>query len=154
MWGFMGFPVGVCCFWGGDRSYMSLCCFMFVLCKGTGRSWRAEFSFRLCIHSHPLFFFSVWMDVCYTRYMLDAWNIFHICWQQIHVNIFSFATYSYAEKLAQMPSSSGFCSVVLTDALLVLMEIHQCLKEAQSVCYTLFSLLKTDVLSASFWRFS
>lgn len=33
------------------------------------------------------------------------------------------------------------------------MEIHQCLREALSVCYTLCSLFKTDVLSASFWRF-
>lgn len=40
-----------------------------------------------------------------------------MCWQQIHVNSFFFAAYSYAEKLAQMPSRPGFCSVVLTDAL-------------------------------------
>lgn len=111
----MGFPVGA---FLEDRSCINSFYFMFFLWKGTVVDPGKLSSAFVSVFTLPRFSFPLWMDVCYTRYMLDVWNVFHIYVDSKYMwMFFSFATYSYAEKLSEIPSSSGFCSVVLTDAL-------------------------------------
>lgn len=75
MWGLMGFPVGA---FLEDRSCISPFCFMFALWKGTVVGPGKLSSAFVSVFTLSRFSFPLWMDVCYTRYMLDVRNVFHI----------------------------------------------------------------------------